>query len=99
MMTMSPVPAMPTALFAQRASGKGRDPWLIRRFLHGLGLTMSDVAAMSVAVAISEVLGACEVDDEAHKRLLCARREAVDAAAQAAALERVAIIDLAEAAA
>jgi hypothetical protein len=43
-MTPKPVPAF---LAAQRGRGIGRDPWLIRRYLGGLGLTMSDVAGMA----------------------------------------------------
>jgi hypothetical protein len=54
---------------------------------------------LSVAVALSEMISTCEMDDEAYKRLIRARHELADAAAQAANLERVAIIDLEEAAA
>ena len=35
------------ASMVQRGIGKGRDPWLIRRFLAGLGLTMKAVADMA----------------------------------------------------
>ena len=40
---------MNTAFFGQRGIGRGRDPWLIRRFLNGKGLTMADVAVMAHA--------------------------------------------------
>jgi hypothetical protein len=33
------------AIIVQQGVGKGRDPWLIRRWMSGLGLTMNDVAA------------------------------------------------------
>ena len=37
------------ASMVQRGIGKGRDPWLIRRWLCGLGLTMNDIAARANA--------------------------------------------------
>jgi hypothetical protein len=37
------------AFIVQQGSGKGRDPWLIRRWLAGLGLTMADISARANA--------------------------------------------------
>ena len=47
-----------TTIFAQCGTGKGRDPWLIRRFLSGLGLTMADVAvtARTRPLVVSETV-------------------------------------------
>jgi hypothetical protein len=35
------------ACIAQSGMGKNRDPWLIRRFLGGMGITMTQVASMA----------------------------------------------------
>jgi hypothetical protein len=38
---------MNTAIFAQRGLGRGRDPWLIRRYLDSLGMNLADVAVLA----------------------------------------------------
>jgi hypothetical protein len=46
MMTADHLPGPPPAHIIQSGRGKNRDPWLIRRYLDSIGLTMKDVAAM-----------------------------------------------------
>ena len=54
---------------------------------------------LAAAMSVTEVLASCGLDDEAHKKLHLMRKELLDAASQAACLERAAIIDLSEVAA